>query len=134
MHKYKIINRFIFFAVLLICSLIYSCSSPTNIYIDIKKQAIVTCDGTGLKEVEIESEFDDVTLEGTDAVIYLNKKSEASRTSVYNITVYDYIFKLRPNCTYTVTKRNGSDRGPTKLEFETDASGKIVKASSVDCN
>jgi hypothetical protein len=132
--QYKIINRLMFFAVLLLCSFIYSCDSPTHIYIDIKKQAIVTCDGAGLKEIEIESDFDEVTLEGTDPIIYLNKKNEVSRTSIYDKTVDNFILKLRPNCTYTVTKHNGSDRGNTKLEFETDASGKIVKASDVNCN
>jgi hypothetical protein len=130
-RKYQ---RTIIYFIILICVMLYSCSEPLGIYIDIKKQAIVSCDGEGLKEIGIESDFSGVKLEGRGSIIYFNEKNDVFRTSLYGDVVYDYVLKLRPNCSYVVTKYNGYDRGPFKITFKTDAAGKVIKASDENCN
>jgi PBP1b-binding outer membrane lipoprotein LpoB len=61
-----------FIAILLSLVLINSCSTPTPFYIDKKKQAIIACNGTGLKRIDIESNFEKITLEGTPDTILFN--------------------------------------------------------------
>jgi hypothetical protein len=86
-----------------------SCSGSSGFYIDIKKEATVTCDGMGLKEIRIENDSSEVTLEGTESIIYFNKKNAVARTSIYGDVINNFELKLKPNCTYKVSKRIGFD-------------------------
>jgi hypothetical protein len=116
-----------------ICTLFYSCSEPSMIYIDIKDQAIHTCDGEGLKRITIENDSTEVTLEATESIIYFNKRNDAIIT-IHDHNVFDYVLKLKPNSNYTVTKDNGYDRGPIHITFKTNNAGKVITASDVNCN
>jgi hypothetical protein len=125
--------RIMLCAILSISLTSVSCSEPSGIYIDIKKGAIVSCDGIGLNRITVENDSSEVTLEGTQSIIYFNKKNSVSRTTVYGDIVDNFVLKLKPNCIYHVTKYNGFDRGNLHLTFKTDSSGMIAKASDVDC-
>jgi hypothetical protein len=118
---------------LLVSFTISSCSSPPGMYIDLSKQAIVSCDGEGINEIKIESDSGEVTLEGTPSVIYLNKKNEVARTSIYGETVGDIVLNLKPNCNYMVSKHMGADRGDFRVSFKTDASGNITTTTGKYC-
>ncbi len=87
-----------------------------------------------MKEIEIESDSVDITLKGTESIIYFNKKNTALKTSLYNRVVFDYLLKLKPNRIYRVTKYMGSDRGNLRITFKTDDSRKIISASDINCN
>jgi hypothetical protein len=111
-----------------------SCFKSNSIYVDIKKNAIVSCDGQGLKEIKIENESESINLEGTEPVIYFNKKNHVAKTSVYGEVVYDYVLKLKPNSNYTITKYNGYDRGPIEVTFRTDGIGRVTETSDEKCD
>ena len=111
-----------------------SCSNPDHIYIDIKKQAIVSCNGVGLDHIEIKSDSSNITLEGTQPIVYFNKENDVSRTSLYNEVIYNYVLKLKPNCNYQLVKYNGSDRGSFIITFKTNDSAKVTTASVLNCN
>ncbi len=135
MIKYKeIIRREIAFAVAFImCSAIFGCSTPSLIHIDIKKGAIVSCDGMPVKEMRIESDSDEVTLEGASSITYFNQKNNVSKTTIRGKVVYDYVLKLRRNCVYRITKPGEMDRGSIHVDFKTDSVGNIKESDAIDC-
>ena len=110
-----------------------ACSQPGGIYIDIKENAIISCDGIGFKEIRIENESETIMLEGTQSTIYFNKKNNVFRTSLYGDILNDYVLKLKPNSRYVVTKYNGYDRGPINVTIQTDMIGRVIKASVEKC-
>jgi hypothetical protein len=111
-----------------------SCSEVNKIYIDIQKQAIVSCSIVGLKRITITNDSSNIILEGTGSIVYFNQVNAASETSVNGKRVNDYKLRLMGNCSYTVTKDNGYDRGPIKIKFRTDSSGIVIMASKTTCN
>jgi len=113
---------------------INGCSEPSGIYIDIKKQAIISCNGTGLKEIRIENDSSEITLQSTKSIVYFNKINLVSRTSIYGDDVKDFELKLKPHCSYKVMERMGFDRGNFTITFRTDSLGKIVIASDTSWN
>jgi outer membrane protein assembly factor BamE (lipoprotein component of BamABCDE complex) len=129
----RTIKSFIILVIILSTALC-SCSGPSGIYIDLKNQAICTCDGKGLKEIRIENDSSKVKLEGTRSIIYFNKVNSVSRTTIYGDVVYDYVLKLKPNSNYRVKKINGYDQGPFTITFKTDGTGKVITASNINCN
>jgi hypothetical protein len=135
MRMVKRQNHKIILALVIWISIVISgCSEPGGIYIDIKKEAIVSCDGTGLKEISIENDSTEVTLHGTKSIVYFNKRNSVSRTSIYGEDVKDFELKLKPHCSYKVIEHVGFDRGNVTITFRTDSLGKIITASYTDCN
>ncbi|MBS1502604.1 MAG: hypothetical protein JST32_11115 [Bacteroidetes bacterium] len=126
-------NKILVFAIC-ISIVITGCSEPSGIYIDIKKEAIVSCDGIGLKEVRIEDDSSRVVLEGTQPIIYFHRINPVAKTSIYGDAVYNFELKLKPHCSYKVIKPMGFDRGTITITFRTDSSGKIITASNTNCN
>lgn len=97
------------------------------VYIDIKKQAIVSCTSHGFKNLEIKNDSSSIILEGTPFIIYFNKKNLIACTTIsYDSVVYDYVLKLKPNITYTVTSRIGGDQGPNRISFKQMKQGKLL--------
>lgn len=128
-------NHKIILALVIWISIVTSgCSEPGGIYIDIKKEAIVSCDGTGLKEIRIENDSSEVTLQGTQSIVYFNKRNPVLRTTIYGEDVKDFELKLKPRCSYKVIERIGFDRGNFTITFRTDSLGKIITASDTNCN
>lgn len=94
----------------------------------------MSCDGTRLKELTIESDFDKIKFEGAAPIIYFNKKNDIIRVSRYGNIIHNYIFKLTPNCKYTITKYNGYDRGPIQVTFKTNNAGLVESTSKEHCD
>ena len=128
-------NHKIFLALIIWISIVTSgCSKPGGIYIDIKKEAIISCDGTGLKELRIENESNEVTLQGTQSIVYFNKRNSVSRATIYGEDIKNFELKLKPRCSYKVIEHMGFDRGNFTITFRTDSFGKIIAASDTNCN
>lgn len=110
-----------------------SCGHDSFLYVDIQKQAIISCDGNWSHYVSIESEYDEVILEGAPPVILFNKTGDAVKMFYNGAGVDNHVLTLRPNCDYTVSKSNGFDRGPLRISFKTDSLCRIVTASDTIC-
>jgi hypothetical protein len=123
---------FILFSIMFIIS--YGCSSPNTFYIDVKKQAIISCKGAGFKKISISNETKEINLEGTEPIIYFNEINNASQTSIYDSIVYDYKLVLQPKSTYEIKAHIGYDRALFTVTFKTDSLGKISSSSKLSCN
>lgn len=113
-----------------------ACSTSNGIYIDIKKGAIVSCDGKGLNEISIEDDSSDMTLQSPQSIIYFNKKNTGlvAKTIFNRDLVNDFDLKLKQKCTYKLRKRMGYDRGNFTVTFKTDSTGSVITASNTSCN
>ena len=113
------------FGLMLLFTFINGCSDVNHIFVDIEQQAIISCDGTGLKRLTIENESENIILEGTESVIHFDQVNNVARTTVNGNVVHDFKLTLKKNCNYTIRKDNGYDRGPITVTFETDNLGKM---------
>ena len=120
--------------LILVCLFVSSCSKPNRIYINLKQNAIISCDGTGFKRLTIETKYENIILEGTDQIIYFNKYNRFTNVSVNGTDTSDFVLKLKPCTNYILSKDNGYDRGPMTITFLTDNSGKVTKASQSQCD
>lgn len=124
----------ILFIVALVCILLNGCSEVNSVYIDVNKQALVSCNKTGLKRLTIENDSTTITLEGTESIIYFNQENNIAKITLNNKTVDDYKLQLQGNSNYKVIVENGYDRGPFVVTFKTNKVGKIIETSNPDCN
>jgi hypothetical protein len=103
-------------------------------YIDIKKNAIVSCTGHGFKHLEIESDSTSISLISAASIVYFNQKNTYACIRLNDSVVCNYLLKLKPNKEYIITSRVCGDQGPKKISFKTDQSGNIISASDSSCN
>jgi hypothetical protein len=125
-------NAFLFLG-LVFCFFLNSCSTHIPFYVDINKQAIVSCDGNGMKYISIEGDSMEIIVEGTPSILYFGKEIDASKVSIFDSVVYNYKIMLRPNSKYKASTRTGYDRGPFAISFSTDRSGFICQATITAC-
>ncbi len=124
----------ILFVVAFVCVLLNVCSEVNSIYIDINRQALVSCNKTGLKRLTIENDSTTITLEGTESIIYFNQENNIAKVTFNDKTLDDYKLTLQENSNYRVTVENGYDRGPFIATFKTNKVGKIIETSNPNCN
>ena len=134
----KIKNRTLVI-LLLTAMFLYSCgASPGVVFLDMKKQAIVSCSGGPINNIRIETPNNYITFEANKkdiSVIYLNRINLDFKITMDNNEKIssNYEFKLTPNFPYTAISYNGYDRGPFKLTFTTDSLGRVISASNTEC-
>lgn len=114
--------------------LIFSCTDySVEIHFDVRKKAIISCRGNRMNEVIIDGPEESITYEGAD-IIYFNKKSYADRTTVYGGQNNNYILKLKPNSTYTVSSYSSNgDQGPYRIILKTDQKANVIYDPRDDC-
>ncbi|SCW77782.1 hypothetical protein SAMN03159284_04095 [Mucilaginibacter sp. NFR10] len=112
-----------------------SCAKSSGFYIDVKKDAIVSCNGESLNEMSLEDDSSSVTLRSSESVIYFNKKNLglAAQMDFNGEVINDFDLKLKPKCAYKLRKHMGYDRGAFSATFKTDSLGNIIMTSNANC-
>jgi len=126
-------SNFIQLSISLCMFILYSCGEPNGFYIDIKKQAIVSCTGHGFKHLEIESDSSAITLQGTSSIVYLNTINKDACTKMNDSIVCNYLLKLQPSKSYRIISRIDGDQGAMIQTFTTNKIGRIILASDSIC-
>lgn len=132
--KKKITQTFQITNLFLILILFASCRS-TDIYFDVHKQSIVSCNDRPLKRIIIEC--DSTNTKENDCVIDLHSKYASASVRIDSIAkIYKYTKKqiFYPNSCYRITYIGGGDDGSTDLKIWLDNTGKVYKTNKPNCN
>jgi hypothetical protein len=134
-------NSIIYFFLVFILTLLISCTDRSvEIYIDVSKEAIISCNGNAIREVDINSPDSTITYtsfgDNKEAdTIHFNKKNSAFRITVsWNSINNNYILNLKPNSSYEIKSRSSNgDQGPFRLVFKTNSKGYILDEQANHC-
>lgn len=120
--------------IVLCCILFSSCSDdPALIYVDLQKQAIVSCSNNFHSHLEINGGDENITLQGAWPTVYFNQPVKAMTILVNGEKTDSLFLQLKPSSAYEIWKENAADRGPLRITMETDSTGRVVAASVTDC-
>ncbi|MBW1655566.1 hypothetical protein [Flavobacterium quisquiliarum] len=114
--------------------LLNSCQS-TDIYFDIQKQSLVSCNDRPLKRIIIEC--DSTNSKENDCIVDLYSKHTSASVKLDSIfKIYKYTKKqiFYPNCSYRITFIGSGDQGSTDLKIWLDDTGKAYKTNKPTCN
>lgn len=126
--KFQITNFFLVFFLLTSCQ-------STDIYFDVHKQSIVSCNDRPLKRIIIEC--DSTNSKENDCVIDLHSKYASASVRIDSITkIYKYTKKqiFYPNSSYKITHIGGGDDGSSELKIWLNSTGKVYKTNKPNCN
>lgn len=118
----------------LLLFLLASCQS-TDIYFDVQKQSIVSCNDRTLRRIIIEC--DSTNSKENDCVIDLYSKHASASVRIDSISIiYNYTKKqiFYPNSCYKITHFGSGDDGYTDLRIWLDSRGKVYKTNKPNCN
>lgn len=121
-------------SILLVFFLLTSCRS-TDIYFDVQKQSIVSCNDRPLRRIIIEC--DSTNIKENDCAIDLHSKYASASVRIDSISIiYNYTKKqiFYPNSCYKITHFGGGDDGYTDLRIWLDSRGKVYKTNKPNCN
>lgn len=117
----------------LVLFLLASCQS-TEIYFDLHKQSIVSCNDRPLKRIIIEC--DSTNAKENDCVIDLHSKYATASVEIDSIAkIYKYTKKkiFYPNSCYKITHIGSGDDGSSDLKIWLNSSGKVYKTNKPNC-
>lgn len=127
-RTFLIINSF------LLIFLSVSCQS-TDIYFDVHKQSIISCNDRGLRHIIIACES--TNTKDNDCFIDLYSKYAPVSIRIDSIAeIYKYTQKriFYPNSCYTIALIGTGDEGSTELRIWLDGSGKVYATNKPNCN
>lgn len=114
--------------------LLTSCQS-TDIYFDVQKQSIVSCNDRTLRRIMIEC--DSTNSKENDCIIDLYSKYASTAVRINSINkIYKYTKKqiFYPNSCYKIIHIGGGDDGSSELRIWLDSTGKVYKTNKPNCN
>lgn len=114
--------------------LFVSCRS-TDIYFDIHKQSIISCNDRPLRRIIIEC--DSTNRKENDCIIDLYSKYAPASLRLDSITtIYKYTETriFYPNSIYKITHVGSGDEGSTELRIWLDSSGKAFATNKPNCD
>lgn len=114
--------------------LLTSCRS-TDIYFDVQKQSIVSCNDRTLRRIIIEC--DSTNSQENDCIIDLYSKYASASVRIDSISkIYNYTKKqiFYPNHCYKITHIGSGDEGSSELRIWLDKTGKGYKTNKPNCN
>lgn len=121
-------------SIFLVCFLMNSCQS-TDIYFDIQKQSVISCNDRPLNRIIIEC--DSANSREKNCIIDLYSKYATASVKLDSVSIiYKYTKKqiFYPNSQYKITFIGSGDQGFTGLKIWLDDKGKAYKTNKPNCN